>query len=47
MKLECKEGSLQMGLVKAFLKAKSSGQVILLIRFFVKGLNFADQYFLS
>jgi len=32
-------------LVKAFLKAVSCHYLILLIRFFVKGLNFADQIF--
>jgi hypothetical protein len=47
MKLYCERGHLQIPLVKASLKAGSGSQLILLIRFFVKGLNFADQIFFS
>jgi len=47
MKLYCESGHLQIPLVKASLKAESCSQLILLIRFFVKDLNFADQIFFS
>jgi len=47
MKLYGEGGHLQIPLVKASLKAESYSQLILLIRFFVKALNFADQIFSS